>query len=243
MLLILLPGLDGSGQLFEPLINELPSALTAHALSYPSEGDQTYDELLTHVRPALPKAEPFLLLGWSFSGPLALMVAASPPSNLRGVILCASFESNPHPALGWLAPIATPPLFRAFPFFSQAKALLGGYSNPVMRRQLAEAHAQAGPAALAKRTRQVLRLPHTDLAKNCKVPILYLAGTRDAVVPRRNAAAIKRSAPTAQIVDIPGPHLLLLTHPAIAAKAIASFAAVQSDAQPLIAADAELVRR
>jgi pimeloyl-ACP methyl ester carboxylesterase len=221
--LILLPGLDGTGELFEPLLEHLADDFEPQVVSYPGEGDQTYAELLEVVRAALPRSEAYVVLGWSFSGPLALTLAATAPPNLRGVILCASFESNPQPLLGWLAPLAQPPLFRLFPLFSQAKALLGGYSNPDLRRRLASAHAKAGATALSCRVRQVLGLRDSALARQCPVPLLYVAGDRDRVVPRRNVRAIAQSVPVAEVVTLRGPHLVLLTDPEAAAAAISQF--------------------
>jgi len=37
MRLLLLPGTDGTGLLFEPLVKALPSCLTAHVVAYPPE--------------------------------------------------------------------------------------------------------------------------------------------------------------------------------------------------------------
>ena len=116
-------------ELLAPLCAELRNDLTPHTLAYPSNG-HTYSHLLRVVLDALPQVDPFFLLAWSFSGPLALMIAAQRPANLRALILCASFDANPHPWFRWLAPLCRPALFRLFPFFAQARLLLGGDSTP-----------------------------------------------------------------------------------------------------------------
>ena len=43
-----------------------------------------------------------VLLAESFSGPIAIRVAADPPPGLAGVILCGTFAKNPFP---WLRPV------------------------------------------------------------------------------------------------------------------------------------------
>ena len=58
-----------------------------------------YDELEVLVRAALPTGQRYFLLGESFSGPLAIRIAANPPAGLAGVILCGTFAKNPLP---WL---------------------------------------------------------------------------------------------------------------------------------------------
>src|SRR5271155_2151701 len=89
--LILLPGLDGTGLLFQPLVAALPAAIQPRIVRYPGHRHLTYHELLPLVMDALPQSGPFILLGESFGGPLATMVAAERPPGLVGLILCASF--------------------------------------------------------------------------------------------------------------------------------------------------------
>jgi pimeloyl-ACP methyl ester carboxylesterase len=53
--------------------------------------------------------------------------------------------------------------------------------------------------------------------------VLYLAGSRDTVVPSRNAEDVVRESPSAKIVTIEGAHLALYTNPEAAAHAIVKF--------------------
>src|SRR5262245_10771883 len=88
--LVLLPGLDGTGQLFKGLLAALPSRFNPLVVSLPQRGDQCYATLAAYVAELLPAAGPFVLLGESFSGPLALRVAAKSDANLIAVVLVAS---------------------------------------------------------------------------------------------------------------------------------------------------------
>src|SRR4051812_43266913 len=92
---VLLPGLDGTGTLFGPVLDHLPPDLRPLVVTYPTEEPLGYEQLLAHVLERLPTSAPFVLLGESFSGPLALMASSRSPVGLRGVILCASFVRNP----------------------------------------------------------------------------------------------------------------------------------------------------
>ena len=222
--LVLLPGLDGSGVLFRPLLRALPASIPAQVITYPADQPLDYEALLPRVMDALPSAAPFVLLGESFSGPLALRVAALRPAGLVGVVLCASFYRSPHPYLpGWVRGLAQPWLLRLAPQFVQAKALLGGYQTPDLRLLLGEAHARVTPGVLACRLRAVLSVNAAEALAQCPVPLLYLRGTRDFVVPRWNSTDIARLLPSATIHPVAAPHMVLQTQPQLAATALAQF--------------------
>jgi pimeloyl-ACP methyl ester carboxylesterase len=86
MKLVLLPGMDGTGDLFAPFIEALGDDIKVDVVRYPHEGGQSYAEFTARVLPSLP-SEPYVLLAESFSGPIALAVAATAPQNLCGLIL------------------------------------------------------------------------------------------------------------------------------------------------------------
>ena len=116
MRLMLLPGMDGTGRLFGPLLRILPQGLEVTVFAYPPDRPCGYAELLPLVEAAVPEGGEFVVLGESFSGPLALLLAARRPRGLRGVILCASFARGPwrFPAR-WLGLLIRPFWFRAVP--------------------------------------------------------------------------------------------------------------------------------
>ena len=222
--LVLLPGMDGSDKLFGPLRAAAPAGVDTIAVGYPPGPGNTYDDLLPHVRAQLPVDRPFFLLGWSFSGPLALLAAATRPTGLRGVILAASFVKTPVPYLPrWARHLATPALFRFYPAASRAKALLGGYGTTEVRRLLAEAHAFAGVDAIACRARATLSIDATDALVACPVPVLYLRARKDGVIRGSRADEIRRLRPSVEVADIDGPHLALVTNPTAAWEALDAF--------------------
>lgn len=223
--LVLLPGLDGTGVLMRPLLAALPTGIAPVVVTYPGDEILGYDALLTRVLAELSRDRPFVLLGESYGGPLALRAAATRPAGLAGVVLCATFVRRPHPWIpAWARHVVRPWVLRPFPQMSRAKMLLGGYSTSDLRALSAEALAIVRSDVLAARVRDVLAVDVTAELAACPVPILYLRGTKDGVVPGWNAAAIRRVRPSVEVVDIPAPHLVLQTQPAPAAAAIARFA-------------------
>jgi len=97
MRLLFLPGMDGTGLLFEPMVKALPPSLTAHVVAYPPDQPLGYNELLQLIQKAADEGGDFVVVGESFSGPLALMLAVRRPVGLGGVVLCASFVRFPLP--------------------------------------------------------------------------------------------------------------------------------------------------
>lgn len=227
MRLVLLPGLDGTGVLFRPLLAQLPVELVPLIISYPPTERLGYTELLDLVWSMLPANAAFVVLGESFSGPLALRIGARQPAGLRGVILCGTFAGNPlgpqwrvlrHLVFGWM--------FRGFTRFAQVKALPGGYATPELRQLQREALSPVSPGVLAHRVREVLRIDVRQELQQCAVPILDIRGNSDEVVWQRNAREIRSLRPDARRVNFEAPHLILQTKAVECAKEIEWFARV-----------------
>lgn len=222
--LVLLPGLDGTGFLFRPLLAALPQDISPIVVAYPADVPLGYSALLPIVLAALPSDRPFVLLGESFSGPLVVLAAATRPPGLVGVVLCASFIRNPHPYIpSFVAAAVQPWLLKLFPRFSQVKALLGGYSSPRLRALTQEALSQVSPAVLAHRIREVLRVNVAQELSTCTVPVLYLRATSDFVVPAWNISAVRGSCPNLSVVELPAPHMVLQVAAASATEALVDF--------------------
>jgi surfactin synthase thioesterase subunit len=77
LLTVLLPGLEGTGRLFARFTAAAVPALELQVIAFPPDRRLTYAQLDELVRRQLPADRPFALLGESFSGPLALRIAAA----------------------------------------------------------------------------------------------------------------------------------------------------------------------
>jgi pimeloyl-[acyl-carrier protein] methyl ester esterase len=93
--LLLLPGMDGTGELFSEFVRLLPDWIEPRVMSYPSGQRLSYEQLLPVLRTALPSDKPFVILAESFSTPLAVRLAAETPKGLRALVLCAGFICPP----------------------------------------------------------------------------------------------------------------------------------------------------
>jgi len=223
--LVLLPGMHGSGQLFEPLLKELPDFIKPLVVSYPPDRPSDYNEHLNIVMAALPLDEPFVLLGESFSGPLALMAAARNPRGLRGVVLCATFIIFPLSVpVSLLRPFISPLLFRIKTTRLFLRIILGSNAPEWLKKLFFETLVDIRPEVLAARATAVLDLDCTDALRECAVPILVMTAGRDRLVPKRKSEMIHAIRPDAEYVEINAPHLILQCAPAAAAGHIRRFA-------------------
>lgn len=221
--MVLLPGMDGTGQLFDGFVEALGSEVRSAVVSYPPDQALDYTKLEKIARSRLPADGPFVLVAESFSGPIAVSIAASAPRGLRALVLCCSFVRNPRPELVALRPFTRFLPVRAIPSAFVIRALLGRFSTPGLRSALARVLTQVSPAALRARIRAVLRVDVVARSSQVRVPVLYLRASEDRVVPRAASRLISRVMPGARIVELSAPHFLLQAAPREAARHIRGF--------------------
>lgn len=207
---ILLPGLDGSGRLFGPLLAAGPRALDPEPISYPPRRALGYDELAALVRPRLPRGR-FVLLAESFSGPLAVRLAAERPRGLAALILAASFLRRPldpllHPVRGLVGArffgLTMPaPLVRHF--------MAGPDAPDAVVREVQRAIAAVDPEVLAHRSLEALQADAREALARVAVPILFIAPTRDRLVRADAHGDVLAARPDAEIAPVEGPHMIL----------------------------------
>ena len=222
-MLVLLPGLDGTGRLFQPFMRELPSSWRVVVVAYPMDAGANYEALTRLVLGSLPADGPFLLLGESFSGPIAIKIAAALGPRVRGLILCCSFARNPRPLLRrFAAAIDGLPAPTRVPSALPAYVLLGAKASAECRELLAKVLTELPLDVLRARLGMVMNVDVTRELAAIAAPVLYLQATQDRVVPASAAAEIQLIQARAQLIQLSGPHGLLQAAPAASAAAVAS---------------------
>jgi pimeloyl-ACP methyl ester carboxylesterase len=222
-LLVLLPGLDGTGKLFVEFLKALGSGIDTLVVAYPKDIPLGYDELEMRVHAALPSDRPFVLLGESFSGPIAIRAAARPQAHLQGLILCVTFAKNPYPWAVWARPLAAHLPLKILPRWVRAPLMWGSKDPHAAPAQAQRAMAEVSAKVIRRRIAALLAVDATDALRRVAIPMLVLRATQDRVVPKAATLRILREAPHAQRADIEGPHLLLQTKAPECAEAVQSF--------------------
>jgi pimeloyl-ACP methyl ester carboxylesterase len=211
---LVLPGLDGGGALLADFLDAMRPRFDARTLVYPNDPALGYDELVEWVWPQLPAHEPFALIGESFSGPVAIRLAARRPPQLQALVLCASFARAPRPPWSPLGLAALPawthalPL-RQVPLAAVSRATLGRWSTPQRRQRLRDALEVLHPAVLRKRLGEIARVDARAALTEVTVPALYLRATADRLVSHDSWDEIRRARPQTECIALDAPHFLL----------------------------------
>jgi len=223
MRLICLPGMDGTAELFAPFVAAAPPAITPWPLRLPDDPTLDHDALVERLRASVLADGATALLGESFSGPVALALAARLDPAPRAVVLVATFVTAPvgpwlgRLPLGWL--LQRPPPRLAI------EALMTGSDVPGLSREVRRVLCSVSPDVLAARIRLITRHDATDALRRCPAPVLLLAASGDRLLGTRAAQVVRRARPDVAVETIDGPHLLLQARPTACWDVIAPFLA------------------
>jgi pimeloyl-[acyl-carrier protein] methyl ester esterase len=226
--LVLLPGLEATGNLFADFISRLPSTQKVIIGKYPTQKFLSYDQLLPLIAEMVPRETPFVLIAESFSTPLATMFAATRPANLLRLVMCAGFVTNP--AGNWTflgrvlsrrAVLRIPP-----PSWFLHRFVMGNNPPPSLESNFRRALRVVDAEVLAARLRAILNCDTREELSRTKIPLLYIQAGRDRLVSPECFAEIQRVRPDAELIKIPdAPHLVLQREPQKCADEIVQFVA------------------
>ena len=222
--LVLLPGFDGTGRLFSPLRKQLSKTLNTIVLSYPNDKPMTYSELCYSLKDEMPDS-PFVLLGESFGGPLAMLMSQRANENLKGIILCASFIKNPHVLLTkFIRPFLKPKHLRnETPALYIKTMLTNGISDPKLIHNIQAATRELTPEIYFTRLKEIAGVNVIDILEICELPIMYLRASKDRLVYASSMKLIEKFGKNVTIQSFDAPHMLLQTMPDLAAQRINEF--------------------
>lgn len=218
--LVLLPGLDGTGLFFARLETCLQSRVPVHVVTYAARAKMTLDDYVDEAAHALG-AEPVVLLGESFSGPVAIKLAVKFPGRVKGLILAATYLKNPWPRWMIRRAAVTPP--QAVPRGWIDAVLSGPDHDRELAAQIARVMAGFSDEV---RTARLELVATTDVRadfQRLQCPILALHGRSDWLVPRFALQRALKAKSGARLKVLGGPHMLLQKSAAEAANEIEAF--------------------
>jgi pimeloyl-[acyl-carrier protein] methyl ester esterase len=213
--LVLLPGMDGTGDLFEDFVAALPQGVGVRVGRYPAHDYLGYRQLRASVEELTRDLNEFVFIAESFSSPLAIMFAAENPPNLAALIICAGFASNPFPVVGpVLRALARPWLFRLRPpslLFD--RYIFEATTSAGLRDKVRRNLRTVSPEVLAGRAREIVSCDARRELTQIKIPMLYVQGANDRLIKARCFEEIQKIRPDVQLASISAPHLVLQHQP------------------------------
>lgn len=218
MKLVLLPGMDGTGLLFEPLLPHIHN-IEVLVLPLPNNGAQDYKTLAAYVVERLPK-EDFILVAESFSGGIAAHLSQQSLPHLKGIIFVASFLSAPKKALAYLASFLPIRQLAQLPFSGVVHRFL------FLGKEAGTKEIELFKSALDSVTGSALKLRLMVIAQSgydgfkSGVPVVYLAATQDRLVPAMKKQEFVQAYTSIAFAEIDGPHFILQANPKDSAAAI-----------------------
>ena len=224
MKLVLLPGLDGTGELFSPLTEALQSygITDIQIVRYHPQRMESYDTLVEHLLTQLPKEE-YVLFAESFSGPIAYRIAQQKPKHLASLIIAASFLKNPRPFLLHTLKFLPANLFAyPMPRWLIRLFLLGKEADDALVGRCQEAIAGVSSKVLMFRLNEIRKLQERSLDNApLEIPTLYIQVQEDILVREKSFEDWKAVCAHITRYRVKGKHLIAQSNPQKCALAIA----------------------
>lgn len=218
--LVLMPGLDGTGKLFAPLIPLLEPHFKLIIVTYPDL--DSFNEYIECAQGQLPEEDGFSLVAESFSGPVAMTLMARRPGRFGPSVLSTTFARSPLAALTRMANYVPEQMFSIGALSEFCLDVYDLKDEDFSETQPLPLNVmeQLDGVLLKHRISVLSRIDVSALLPEIETSILYLHGTHDRIVSENDAQLLQAYLPNVNRVDIDAPHLLLQTQPQRSAELI-----------------------
>jgi pimeloyl-[acyl-carrier protein] methyl ester esterase len=219
--LFILPGLDGSGFDLHAFCDALKTDFDVTVLHLP-DTESDYERLSDWAIDEIGDTPSLYLLGESFSGPLAIKVAARLGKRLRGLALCATFVHAPVHAGAWLRRVLPlmPPIMP--PHRVLSAVLFGDNATDKWRSEFAATMRVLDVRVAKARVLQALAVDVRKELLQVQSRVLVLQASRDRLLRANAFADLTATQRDITIENIDGAHFLLQTRADECARAVQS---------------------
>jgi pimeloyl-ACP methyl ester carboxylesterase len=217
---VLLPGLDGTGKLFDRLLAIAGDTQKCVVVQYPKNA-KSIDELVAAARNAIDALERPVVIAESFSGAVLARLLSDRKSKMRAAVFVASFVETPRRRLlnlalrvpEAIARVALPTVIKHF--------CVNGCEDAALRETTLRVVETVPHRTLLARL-ALLRDLQVGVIETT-VPVLALLASCDRVLDRAAQSSIPRRIPNARVEIVEGPHLLLQAESVVCWRVIESF--------------------
>ncbi|MEN6623257.1 MAG: alpha/beta hydrolase [Smithella sp.] len=223
--IVLMPGLDGTGRSFEPVLPLIDEDARITIVKYPEDRFLSFDETVSCALSQIPQGTSPIIIAESFSGPVAVRLVASGIISPKALVLCATFACSPRPLLWRIA------RFLRLPFIIREDMPRFFFKFVIGRDELIDAllplwkkvHAGVPPRIMKSRLGMINEVDvRSDLDK-LTLPCLYLQAKNDRIVPSSCLRNFVRHVPHLCVNSFDAPHFILQALPKDCLKAIEAF--------------------
>ncbi|MEM7611520.1 MAG: alpha/beta hydrolase, partial [Pseudomonadota bacterium] len=206
--LVLLPGFDGTGELFAPLqaeFNDWPTTVVAYA------DFASLEEYLAHAESLIPKNEPVCLVAESFSGPIALHLMQRAQRDYRCAMLSTTFAKPP---LGLVLSLAQKLRLASFVVPAVSERILrmfclNGVRDLALLHDIVAVVRSISQQTIQSRLLALTQMDASGFLADIKQPIDVLTAAKDRILRQRFSTSLITDIPDVRHHVIDGPHLLL----------------------------------
>ncbi len=216
--IVLLPGLDGTGEFFERIVPHLAREFAVTVVRYPEDPSLGYAGYVELVRHQIG-SRPVYVLGESFSGPVAVLLASQLGAQILGIVLAGTFVQNPWP--GWIIRRSAR---LEMPADIRDAILMGPYGDDELQRKIDSLVRKLSRPVRIARLRAVAGVDVKAQFMQLKCPVLAVHGRSDWLVPKTAMQKAIAEKGRSRMIVFPAAHMLLQTSAADAATEIIEFA-------------------
>jgi len=218
----MLPGLDGTGELFASLRKELQDCEVI-VISY--NNFSNYNTYVEYIFSKLPR-EDYIIVAESFSGYIAYLLALKKPTGLKGIVFIASFLELPKSHIFIRLLLYTKIYHLKISKLIIKYFLLNRCKDKSTINLVYKVVNQIPKSTISKRLELILSL--TKPFKKVNINSIYIQPSSDYLVSKRAVEAFVNLFDNIKFAKVKAGHLLLQSNPKESADIITDFIAILS---------------
>lgn len=209
-MLVLLPGMNGTGELFAEFLSYYDGDHLV--ISLPVSGPQDHATLADVINNQLP-TEDYILLAESFSGGIVPELLKLEPTHMKGVIFVASFLSSPRSYLIGVAKLLPIKALSSLPLSNIVHRLLflGQEATKPLLSKFVNVIKSTPKQVLSSRLEvmKMQQLPQITF----DIPAIYVQALSDRLIPSQKSREFSKVFTNIKYIEIEGPHFILQAQP------------------------------
>lgn len=210
MNILLLPGMDGTGVLFEPFVKAFPNSIDIQVATLIQELDVSFEAQASALLGQVKNNT--IIVAESYSGLVAHELAKLAPESIKHIVFAASFLERPSilAKFGNVMPKAMLD-YTLYPKFIVRQALFGKYHSQYLMKLFDRAMADVSLELLEFRIKQLCNLNKVEYRSD--IPATYLQAEHDRLVSSNAVNVFKHVYTRLNYKTMQGSHFILQTNP------------------------------